>query len=55
VGASGCVPLAVVFIDVFAIKWVRILLDIIFFTLWPISIRGTVHSGATKKKGVGSE
>jgi hypothetical protein len=38
VHASGCVPLAIVFIDVFAVKWVRIFLDIIFFTLWAISI-----------------
>jgi hypothetical protein len=37
---SSCVPLAVVFVDIFAIKRVGILLDIIF-------LRGSVHTGAT--------
>jgi hypothetical protein len=37
---SSCVPLAVVFVDIFAIKRVEILLDIIF-------LRGSVHTGAT--------
>jgi len=43
---GGSVPLAVVFINVFAVEWVRILLYIILFTLWSISIRGTIHPGA---------